>query len=207
MKRVQKWLTTIGVVLAASAAPLATGAPQSATHGSTRTHASVYIPAGTVLNVRLTQTIDVDYASIGQVYPAVLDDPVLINGTVVIPRGAGVRLEAIAVKQSGTFKGSDRITLRASSISFGGRTYEVATNYVQTKSRGQGKRTAKNAGIGAGIGAGLGALFGGGSGAAVGAIVGGGAGTVVAAQKSEHLRIPAETRMQFQLNSAVRVRR
>jgi hypothetical protein len=132
---------------------------------------------------------------------------VMIDGTTVIPRGARVRLQAVAVKQSGTLEGSDKITLKANSISFRGRTYYVATTYVQTKGKSQGKRTLKKAGIGAGLGAAFGGLVGGGSGAAVGAAVGGTAGVVVAGQSREHLRIPAETRLQFQLNAALRVHR
>lgn len=168
--------------------------------------APVTVPAGTVLNVRLTQAIDVDAATAGATYRSVLDDPVMMHGSIVIPRGARVVLQAVAVKQSGRLKGSDKITLKANSLSFGGITYEIVTTSVQTKGSGEGKRTAKKVGIGAGLGAAFGGIFGGGSGAAIGAAIGGGAGTVVANQDSEHLTIAPETRLQFQLNSAVTIR-
>jgi len=168
--------------------------------------ASVTIPAGTVLDVRLTEPIHVDFATAGATYRSVLDDPVMMHGRVVIPRGAHVVLQAVAVKQSGRLKGSDKITLKANSLSFGGMRYEIVTTYVQTKGKGEGKRTAKKVGIGAGVGAALGGIFGGGSGAAIGAAIGGGGGAVVANQDSEHLTIPPETRLQFQLNAAVTVR-
>lgn len=168
--------------------------------------AMVTIPAGTFLNVRLTQTIDVDYAAPGAIYHGVLADPVMMGRAVVIPYGARVALQAVSVKQSGRFKGSDRITLTASSVSFWGRTYGIATSYVQTKGKGVGKKTAKHAGIGAGIGAVVGGLFGGGTGAAIGAVAGGTTG-VVAGSHHEHLMIPAETWMQFQLNTSLTVRR
>jgi hypothetical protein len=170
-----------------------------------RAPAPVTVPAGSVLNVRLTEAIDVDVAAAGAVYRSVLDDPVMIDGDVVIPRGARVALQAVAVKQSGKLKGSDKITLKASTLSFGGVTYDLATTYVQTKGSGEGKRTAKKVGIGAGLGAAFGGIFGGGSGAAIGAVIGGSAGAVVASQESEHLRIPPETRLQFQLNAALTV--
>jgi hypothetical protein len=51
----------------------------------------------------------------------------------------------------------------------------------------------------------VGGIAGGGSGAAIGALVGGAAGTAVAASGEEHLRLPAETRLQFTLSSAIRV--
>ncbi len=169
--------------------------------------ALVTIPAGTILNVRLTQTIDVDYAAPGSIYHALLADPVMMGSAVVIPSGARVALQAVDVKQSGRFKGSDKITLSATSVSFGGRTYAIATSYVQSKSKGQGKKTAEHAGIGAGIGAAVGGLFGGGGGAALGAVVGGTTGVVAGNHGGAHLMIPAETWFQFQLNTSLTVRR
>ena len=43
------------------------------------------------------------------------------------------------------------------------------------------------------------------AGAAIGAAVGGATGAVVASQGTEHLKLPAETRLQFQLTAAVTV--
>jgi hypothetical protein len=51
----------------------------------------------------------------------------------------------------------------------------------------------------------IGGIAGGGEGAAVGALVGGVAGTAMAASGEEHLRLPAETRLQFQLSAAVSI--
>src|SRR5262245_44731655 len=47
----------------------------------------VQVPSGTVINVRLTQGIDVDASKTGQSFKAIVDDPVMINGSIVIPRG------------------------------------------------------------------------------------------------------------------------
>ena len=51
----------------------------------------------------------------------------------------------------------------------------------------------------------VGGIAGGGSGAAIGAAVGAGAGAIVSASGEEHLKVPAETRLQFQLSSAVNI--
>jgi YmgG-like glycine-zipper protein len=190
----QNWLTPLALVLVVAGGTLSASP------------ASVTVPAGTVLDVRLTEPINVDFATAGATYRSVLDDPVMMHGRVVIPRGARVALQAVAVKQSGRLTGSDKITLKAKSLSFGGLRYDIVTTYVQTKGKSQGKRTAKKVGIGAGLGAAVGGIFGGGSGAAIGAAIGGGTGAVVASQDSEHLTIPPETRLQFQLNAAVTVR-
>jgi hypothetical protein len=189
-----------GLVLTMAAATLS-AAPQG--HG--QRGALVTIPAGTILNVRLTQEIDVDYAAPGATYHALLADPVMMGRAVVIPYGAHVVLQAVDVRQSGRFKGSDKITLSARSVSFGGRTYAIATSYVQSKGESQGKKTAKHAAIGGGLGAVVGGIFGGGTGAAIGGVVGGTTG-VVAGSHDQHLRIPAETWFQFQLNTSLTVR-
>ena len=167
---------------------------------------AVSVPAGTALNVRLTQAIDVDASKAGQTFKAIVDDPVMIGGAVVIPRGATATVQAVSVQQSGKMKGSDKISLKLNSVGFGGMVYEVATGYVETKGKGEGKRTARKVGGGAGLGAIVGGIAGGGQGAAIGAAIGGVTGGAIAAGGEEHLKLPAETRLQFQLSAAVTIR-
>jgi hypothetical protein len=167
---------------------------------------AVTVPAGTALNVRLTQAIDVDASQAGQSFKAVVDDPVMIGGSVVIPRGASAAVQAVQVQQSGKMKGSDKISLKLNSIGFGGRVYEVVTAYVEAKGKGEGKKTARKIGGGAGLGAIVGGIAGGGEGAAIGAAIGGITGGAIAAGGEEHLKLPAETRLQFQLTAAVNIR-
>ena len=163
------------------------------------------VPAGTALNVRTTQAIDVDGSQAGMTFKAIVDDPVMIGGSVVIPRGATAVLQAVKVEQSGKMKGSDKITLKMNSIAFGGMVHQVATTYVETKGKGEGKKTARKVGGGVGLGAIVGGIAGGGQGAAIGAAVGGVTGAAVASGGEEHLNLPAETRLQFQLSAAVNI--
>ena len=164
------------------------------------------VPSGTKLNVRLTQPIDVDASYAGQSFKSLIDDPVTLDGVIAIPRGAAATLQAVAVKQSGSMKGSDKISLKIHSIAFGGNVYEVSTGYLESKGKGEGKKTGRKIGGGAGLGGIIGGIAGGGEGAAIGALVGGVAGAAVAAGGEEHLKIDAETRLQFQLASAVSIR-
>ena len=60
-------------------------------------------------------------------------------------------------------------------------------------------------GLGAGLGAIIGGIAGGGSGAAIGALAGGAAGTALAASGKPQLKIPSETRLQFQLMSDLKI--
>jgi hypothetical protein len=167
---------------------------------------TVTVPAGTAVNVRLTQDIDVDVSQAGMTFKAIVDDPVMIGGSIVIPRGASAVLQAVKVEQSGKMKGSDKISLKLNSVGFGGMAYPVATTYVETKGGGEGKKTARKVGGGAGLGAIVGGIAGGGEGAAIGAVIGGVGGAAVASGGEEHLKVPAETRLQFQLSAAVNVR-
>jgi hypothetical protein len=190
-----------GIEFTARTPPAVSALPSPA-----RAPSAVTVPAKTVLNVRLTEAIDVDATKTGANFRALVDDPVMLDGRVVIPRSAAVVVQAVGVQQSGTIKGSDKITLKANTISFGGFTYEVATAYVEAKGAGEGKKSARKIGGGVGLGAIVGGIAGGGEGAAVGALVGGVAGAVVASQGQEHLKLPAETRIQFQLSAAMTVR-
>jgi hypothetical protein len=171
-----------------------------------KTPPPVTVPMGTVLATRLTQAIEVDAAQAGMTFKAVLDDPVMIGGKVIIPRNASVELQAAKVEQAGKFKGSDKITLKANSISFGGRKYDIVTTQVEQKGEGEGKKTTRKVVGGAGLGAAIGAIAGGGTGAAIGAAAGTATGAIVASQGTEHLKLEAETRLQFTLNAAVTVR-
>jgi hypothetical protein len=165
----------------------------------------VMIPEGTILTATLTQGIDVDASQAGQTFKAVLDDPVMMKGEVVIPRGASLVVQAVNVAQAGSMKGSDKITLKAAALGFGGRKYDIVTTYVEQKGKGEGKKTTRKVAGGAGLGAIVGGIAGGGTGAAIGAAAGAATGAIVASQGTEHLKIPAETRLQFQLASAVKV--
>ena len=198
---------------AAPAPPAATPAPAAAppaarpaTPPQPAAKPAVTVPAGTTLNVRLTQGIEVDASQAGQKFKGVVDDPVMVGGAIVIPRGASAILQAVQVAQSGTMKGSDKITLKLNAVGFGGMVYELTTAYVETKGKGEGKRTARKIGGGAGLGAIVGGIAGGGEGAAIGAAIGGVTGAAVASGGEEHLKIPAETRLQFQLTAAVTIR-
>ena len=180
--------------------------PAAAAPTPARAPAPVTVPAKTMLNVRLTETIDVDATKAGAAFRSLVDDPIMLDGRVVIPRGAVVVVQAVSVAQSGAMKGSDKISLKANSIAFGGQTYEIVTAYVEAKGSGEGKKTARKIGGGVGLGAVVGGIAGGGSGAAIGAAVGGATGAVVASQGQEHLKLPAETRLQFQLSAAVTIK-
>ena len=195
----------LGDVAAIEISPRKAPAPTTQAPDPAKKPPPATIPSGTTLNVRLTQGIDVDAAQAGKTFKALLDDPIMLKGQVVLPRGSAVVVQAVQVEQAGKMKGADKITLKANSIAFAGRSYEIATTYVESKGSGEGKKTARKVGGGAGLGAIVGGIAGGGTGAAIGAVAGGATGAIVASQGTEHLQLPAETRLQFTLSAAVTV--
>jgi hypothetical protein len=161
----------------------------------------VLIKSGVSFRVRTIDPIDVDVAQGGAKFRGSIDDPIMAGGDVIVPRGADVVLVAAKVKQGGKLKGSDVIELKVNSISVRGRAYPVVTSISETKTSGEGKKTAGKVIGGVGLGSIIGGIAGGGTGAAIGALAGGAAGTAVAASGQPHLKIPAETRLQFVLQA------
>ena len=157
----------LGAEAGAAAPPPAPKPPPPAASRSRRRRAEVgdACPPAPPINVRLTQAIDVDASQAGHdASRRIVDDPVMIDGSIVIPRGASAILQAVHVEQSGKMKGSDKITLKLNAIGFGGMVYQVATSYVETKGKGEGKKTGRKVGGGAGLGAIVGGIAGGGEG-------------------------------------------
>jgi hypothetical protein len=137
---------------------------------------------------------------------AVVDDAIFdVYGHVVIPRGSPATLEVVQVTRSSNMEGRDRVAFRVLSIQTHNRVYSVATNDVLFRGPSEGKKAARKILGGAGIGALAGGIFGGGTGAAIGAAAGGTTGAVMSGSGKEHLWVPAETRMQFQLNAPVHI--
>src|SRR5205823_10987502 len=50
----------------------------------------ITLPKGTAVTGVLTQGIDVDATQAGQTFKAVLDDPLMMDGKVIVPRGAAM---------------------------------------------------------------------------------------------------------------------
>jgi hypothetical protein len=163
--------------------------------------AAVVLPAGTALNIRTTQPIDSGFAHGGITFDAVVDDPVAVGGQILIERGAAAKLEVARVERSARLKGGDHITFKVHSLNVAGRTYAVATNYVEVKGWNEGKR-ARNVVGGAGIGMPVEGQFGNGSGTPWAATAGGNTAAIMAGTGNTHLRVPPDTRLHFQLTAA-----
>ena len=166
----------------------------------------VSIPSGTVLAVRLVDSIDSETAQPGQTFHATLDSPIAVDGEVAVPRGYDVEGHIVDVKSAGKFAGQSVLTLQLDRLAVAGKYYNIQTDQFTRHGASRGKNTAEKVGAGAGIGAIIGALAGGGKGAAIGAAAGGGlGGGVQAATKGQQIKLPSETVLNFTLQSSVSV--
>src|SRR5258706_10624277 len=63
--------------------------------------APVSVPAGTAVTVRLQTAVSSASSQPGETFDAVLDEPLIVDGRTVVPRGAAVRGKVTTAKHSG----------------------------------------------------------------------------------------------------------
>lgn len=166
----------------------------------------VTIPQGSVVSVRMIDSISSDRNHAGQTFRASIADPIRIGKQTVVPRGANAYVRLVDAESAGRVTGRSELGLQLDRIVVGSHSYPVASNIVQFRGKSEGKKTAKRAGIGALAGGGLGAIFGGGTGAAIGAGLGAGAGVASnAVKKGQQVRIGSESLIRFRLAAPLRI--
>lgn len=158
------------------------------------------IPAGTPITVRMIDRVDSEETRLGQTFRASVDEPVLLDGQVAIPRGADATVKLVEDQQSGKIQGRTILTLVLQEVIVNGRPVDLTSSDVSQSSGSRGARSAKVIGGTAALGAIIGAIAGGGKGAAIGAGSGAAVGTgVQVLTKGQTVKIPSETRLTFTL--------
>jgi hypothetical protein len=166
--------------------------------------ATVTVPSGTTIVVRLIDTIDSSTAQSGDKFHATLDAPIAIDSDVVVPAHYDVQGHVVNAQASGKFAGQALLTLQLDRIKVGDRSYDIQTDQFSQKTSSRGKNTAEKVGAGAVAGAILGGIFGGGKGAAIGSAAGAGAGGgVQAARKKPDIKLSSEKVLNFTLQAPV----
>jgi len=167
---------------------------------------SVTIPAGTRISVRTIDTIDSTKDRVGYRFQASLEQPLWVDGNMVVPKGADVYGRLDESKETGTFAGRSQLKLQLTGIVVNGQSLPLVTGEYEVTGKSKGESTAKRTVGGAAIGSIIGALAGGGKGAAIGAGTGAGVGAgSEIITKGDQVKIPSETLLDFTLQQSVTI--
>ncbi len=166
----------------------------------------VTIEQGTQITVRLLDSIDSERNQVGDTFHATLNTPLAAEGAEAIPAGTDISGHIVDLRSAGKFAGQSLVVLQLDSITTNGKSYNVQTDQYKKEGSSRGKNTAEKVGGGAILGGIIGAIAGGGKGAAIGTAAGAGVGGgVQAAGKSQQIKLPSETVLNFTLQAPVTV--
>jgi hypothetical protein len=164
------------------------------------TESKPLVPVNTAVYVRLQQPLSSATAQAGQVFEAVLDEPLRVNDQVVAPQGATVTGKVIAARASGHLHNSGYLRITLTSLAISGKSVTLQTDSISVRGGSFRNRNYAFIGGGAGGGALIGALAGGGKGAAIGSLIGAGGGAAAAyATGKNEVGFAAEKRLGFRL--------
>jgi len=129
--------------------------------------------------------------------------PVVVDGTTVIPVGAVLHGNITAVERSGRVKGRSHLAMRFTDVEINGQRDKLRSAELSWDGAADTKGDVTKIGGGAGIGAVIGGIVGGASGAAKGAAIGGAAGTgAVLATRGKEVELASGTELNTTLASA-----
>ncbi len=165
------------------------------------------LPAGTLVIVRLTETLSSDHNNPGDGFTAVVDQPLVAQGWVVSRRGQTAVGRVAAAQKAGRVQGVSQLSVELSELMLvDGRQVPVRTQLVQSSAGTSRARDAAGVGTTAGIGAVIGAAAGGGEGAAIGAAAGAVAGIAgVLSTRGRATELYPETMLTFRLEDPVTI--
>lgn len=165
------------------------------------------VPSGTVLPVRITQTLDSATTQQGDKFTGAIASDIVIDGVVALAQGTPVTGHVDAVQDATHFTGSSLLTISLTSINRRGDRLDIVSEPFTKQGQGRGKNTAEKVGGGAALGAILGGIIGGGKGAAIGTAAGAGVGAgAQGVTRGQQVQIPSESVIRFRLTNEIPVR-
>ena len=182
---------------AASAAPV-TAAPMAAASAPAAAPASVTLPAGTMLLVRMMDSVSSKNAP-GANFTTKLEYDLVVNGVKAVPAGTVIYGKVQSSTQARRAVGRSTLDIRLARMVVGGSPVPVSSSPYQEA----GEASIKKAARGAAAGAAIGAIADGGDGAATGAAIGATAG---AWKKGQTITIPPGALLEFTLAQPITVR-
>lgn len=190
-----------GMTETAQAEPAAAQPPKGP-----KTPRSVTVPAGTMITVRLQDTVSSGKDSKDDPFNMTLDAPLIVNGLALAERGALQKGRIVELVRAGRMGQKAKVALELTQLTLSdGQTVDVKTDtFVHQGQAGEKSGATRRAILLAGIGAAIGSMAGGGKGALIGAGAGaaGGAGSVIFTKGTE-ATLSSETRLTFRLKEPV----
>ncbi|HTW67015.1 MAG TPA: hypothetical protein VME17_20490 [Bryobacteraceae bacterium] len=168
---------------------------------------TVTLTAGTLLAVRIGETISTAHNQAGDSFLATLTRPLVIDGWIIADRGERVEGRVIESRQPGRGGGDSQLAISLVRLATDDRQNIPIRTEPYTKHGASAAGTdAAKIGAGAAIGAVIGAIAGGGKGAAIGAGAGGaiGAGDVLLT-RGRPAEIPVETLITFRVQDSITI--
>lgn len=161
------------------------------------------LPAGTPITIRLESAVSSASARTGDRFQGVLDEPIVIEGQTIAPRGTAVTGRVLAAKSSGRLHDPGYLRIALASLNLGGKPVAIETSSIFVKAGSHKNRNLAMIGGGSAGGALIGGLAGGGKGALIGTAIGAGGGTGAAyATGKKEITLEAERCLTFRLAQA-----
>jgi hypothetical protein len=168
---------------------------------------SLTLPAGTLVRVRLIDTLSSDRNNPGDGFTTVLEQPIVVQGWVVARRGQTALGRVVTAQKAGRVQGVSQLAIELSDLALvDGQQVPIRTQLVQNSAGTSRVRDAAAVGTTTGTGAAIGAAAGGGEGAAIGAAAGAVAGIVgVLSTRGRATELYPETLLTFRLEDPVTI--
>lgn len=170
---------------------------------TTSARGSVEVPAGTEIDVRLSNSLNSGTAQVEDRFEATTLVDLNIDGRTVVPAGSVARGVVTAVEPATRTNRTARMTVSFDQITVNGRAYPLRATVTQAI-EGEGIRgEAGRIGTGAGVGAIIGGILGGFKGALAGILIG--AGGTIAATEGREVELPQGSVLRVRVDSPLQI--
>jgi hypothetical protein len=172
-----------------------------------RTPHTVTIAAGTLLPVRIGETISAAHYQAGDSFLATLDRPLVVDGWIIAEKGSRLEGRVVEAEQGGRANNASRLRIELVKLSTAdGQHVQIRTDPYKKDAGSSAGSDAVKVGAGAALGAVIGAAAGGGKGAAIGGGAGAAAGVAgVMLTRGKQAEIPVESRISFRMANQVTI--
>lgn len=95
--------------------------------GNAASEKSIQVPAGTTLVVRMIDSVSSKTNKVGDTFTASLEQPLVVSGTTIAPKGTKVHGKLQKIKSAGKIKGKSELRLALTGIDINGTTRSLVT--------------------------------------------------------------------------------